>query len=50
MEIQDTFIKYVFRFFRPFYLRLAIKLAKNDKMRKTIFLAKFAIGIIKRKI
>ncbi len=46
MEYQDTFIKYVFRFFRPFYPRLA----KNDKMSKTTFLEKFDVVIIKRKI
>ncbi len=41
VEFQDTFIKYVFRFFRPIYPRLAIKLAKNDKMSKTILWQKF---------
>ncbi len=48
---SKTHIKYVFRFFEPFYARLTSKFAKSANMtQKIIFSNYFNMGIKKRRI
>ncbi len=44
MEVEETYIKYVFRFFEPFCMRLALELAKVHISAKNHFFVKIRYG------